>query len=67
MTRGAEMVSLARSLLADCEGASLAEYALLAATLGVAMLAGTALIQTNAGAVLNANGTGWQAAAVATP
>jgi Flp pilus assembly pilin Flp len=67
MTPGADIRSLARSLLEDCEGSSLAEYALLAAFLGVAMIAGTALVQSNAGAVLTANDAGWQATAVATP
>ena len=67
MTRGAQTLAVVRALLVDCEGSSLAEYALLAAMLGVAMIAGAAVVQTNAGALLNANDTGWQAAAVATP
>jgi Flp pilus assembly pilin Flp len=67
MTRGAEILVAARALLVDCEGSSLAEYALLAAALGLAMIAGTAAIQTNAGAFLNANDAGWQATAVAVP
>jgi Flp pilus assembly pilin Flp len=67
MTRGMEVLAVARAVLVDCEGSSLAEYALLAATLGLAMIAGTAAVQTNAGAFLNANDAGWQATAVATP
>ncbi|MDB5094416.1 MAG: hypothetical protein JWO85_2517 [Candidatus Eremiobacteraeota bacterium] len=67
MMCGAEILAVVRALLVDSEGSTLAEYALLAAGLGLAMIAGTAAIQTNAAAFLNANDAGWQATAVAVP
>jgi Flp pilus assembly pilin Flp len=47
------------SAIRDDRGASLAEYAIVSATLGLAMLAGYLILRTGAGGVLNADSAGW--------
>lgn len=55
------------ALLRDERGTSLAEYAFLAATVGMAMIAGTYALESAAGAVIDANAAGWQNAALSAP
>jgi Flp pilus assembly pilin Flp len=55
------------AVLRDDRGSTLAEYAMLSATLGLAMLAGVALLRTNAGNELTAIANGWLSVAQAPP
>jgi Flp pilus assembly pilin Flp len=53
--------------LRDERGSTLSEYAMLSATLGLAMLAGIAFLRTNAGNELTAVASGWLSVAQAPP
>jgi hypothetical protein len=54
------------STIKDDRAASLAEYALVSATLGLAMIVGYAILRTGAGGVLNADSAGWTNFALST-
>jgi Flp pilus assembly pilin Flp len=56
-----------RSTLRDQSGATLAEYAVIAAALGVLMLTALKLIQTETGAQLTTTGNGLTALSVTPP
>jgi Flp pilus assembly pilin Flp len=56
-----------RALIVDESGGPLVEYALLAATLGVAMITGTGLLEGGAKTVLTNNANGWVTITVTPP
>lgn len=53
--------------LRDDTGATLAEYALVSVTIGMAMMVGVAVLQTNAGNELTATANGWLSVATTPP
>jgi Flp pilus assembly pilin Flp len=55
------------ALLRDERGNTLAEYGLVAAVLGVSMLAGVAALQNGTGQVLNGSANGWLNLALTPP
>ena len=55
------------AVLRDERGTSLAEYALISATLGLAMLSGVAALQTYSGRELSATAGGWLSVALTPP
>jgi Flp pilus assembly pilin Flp len=55
------------AVLGDERGTALAEYALISATLGVAMVSGVAVLQANSGRELSATASGWISVALTPP
>ena len=55
------------ALLRDERGNTLAEYGLIAMTLGVTMIAGVAVLQNGTGQVLNGSANGWMNVALTPP
>lgn len=60
-------LQLLNELCADESGQTMAEYGLMAAVLGVAMLAGVAALQSETGSVLGATAAGWTGIAQSPP
>jgi Flp pilus assembly pilin Flp len=61
------VVRALNGVLADDAGNALAEYALLAAILGIAMIAGVGAMQVAGGTELNTTAAGWQNLAQSPP
>lgn len=61
------LVATLRDALRDERGAALAEYALIAASVGISMIAGVALLQTESGSALSNNAAGWKTVAISPP
>ena len=55
------------AVLRDERGTTLAEYALISATIGTAMLAGVAVLRSHAGGELSATANGWLSVALTPP
>lgn len=55
------------ALLRDERGNTLAEYGLVAAVLGVTMIAGVAVLENGTGQVLNGSANGWMNVALTPP
>jgi Flp pilus assembly pilin Flp len=55
------------NVVSDDAGVGLAEYALLASTLGATMIAGVLIVENNAAAVLSGTASGWQNMAMTPP
>lgn len=60
-------LTLLLDVLRDDRGQTMAEYGILAAVLGVSMIAGVAVLQSETGSILGANAAGWTGVAMNPP